>query len=88
VVNILCSDVVGVVAGLMLAFPHFKDQVYRFRREREKRLAENSPVPDLRQILVDAWESKRLEYDGLDSAILAAGAGALVISFVLKAIGY
>ena len=86
--NILCSDVAGVVAGLMLAYPHFKDQVYRFRREREKKLAEKSPVTSYRQILVDSWEIKRLEYDGLDFAILAAGAGALVIAFVIKAAGY
>jgi hypothetical protein len=72
----------------MLAYPHFKDQVYRFRRESEKRRAETSPVTDLRQRLADAWESKRLEYDGFDSAILTAGAGALVIAFVLKALGY
>jgi hypothetical protein len=81
------SDVLGVIAGLALAFPHFKDQYYRFRRDSENRRQNKSPWPGLRKALATAWEEKRADYDGLDSIVLATGALVLVASFVLQALG-
>jgi len=81
------SDILGVVAGIALAFPHFKDQYYRLRREIEEREREKSKWPGLRKAMSHAWESKRLEYDGLDSIILAGGALSLILSFILHASG-
>jgi hypothetical protein len=81
----LPSDLVGALAAIALAIPACKDQYYRFHRERQQRKAKQSPWPGLREILKEAWETKRAEYDGKDSILLAGGAIGLFVSFALKA---
>jgi hypothetical protein len=81
------SDAVGGIAGLALAYPHFKDQYFRFQKAREQSRMADSPWPDVWSALADTWNQKRAEYDGFDSAVLIGGALALVLSFALKAGG-
>jgi hypothetical protein len=81
------SDTVGAIASLSIAIPALKDQIYRFRREREIQKAARSPWPGLRSIVAAAWESRRHDYDGFDSFFLGGGGIGLVIAFLLKAFG-
>jgi hypothetical protein len=83
----LWSDLIGVVAGLLLAIPPIKDQYYRFARNTEQERAHGSAFRAMRTRLAAAWDDKRHEYSPWDSLFLAGGAGALVLSFALKAFG-
>lgn len=80
----LLSDLIGGLGGLLLAIPALKDQYYRFKRADEARRQRSSPAPKLRQILSNAWEARRNDYDGMDSAMTAAGAVAVLLAFGFK----
>jgi hypothetical protein len=80
----LVSDLVGGFGAVALAGPAVKDQYYRFRRSKEENEASRSPAPKLRQILATAWEKRRNGYDGADSLLTLAGAGLILVSFLMK----
>jgi hypothetical protein len=81
------SDLIGVAAGLLLAIPPIKDQYFRFARNKQETWARGSVFRTMRTWLAAASEDKRHEYSPWDSWLLAGGAGSLVLSFALKALG-
>jgi hypothetical protein len=83
----LWSDIIGALAGTLLAVPPIKDQYYRFSREHQNRLASKSPLPAFRTLLSKVWEERRNEYDGRDSICLAVGGVGLIFAFALKIFG-
>jgi hypothetical protein len=80
------SDFFGMVAGVCLAVPAFKDQYYRLRREWQTTAAMTSRLPRMRRTLAASYDSKRAEYSGADTALLCIGAVCLIIAFLAKAI--
>lgn len=80
----LLSDLIGGAAAILLAIPAIKDQLYRFKREEERRKQTASPWPGLRKAAANAWERRRNDYDGIDSLMTAIGAAALCLAFALK----
>jgi hypothetical protein len=81
---VLISDVVGGLSGMMLAIPVLKDQFYRQRRSANEIRTGDSPWPQLRRRMAQAWDKRRDGYDGVDSFLAAAGALLLVLSFAMK----
>lgn len=80
------SEFAGTIAGMLLAIPPVKDQYYRYREYRDRRRGELNRWPQLATLRAEIWGAKRQEYDGWDSLILAAGAAALIASFIVKAL--
>ena len=80
----LTSDLIGGVGGVLLAVPPLKDQFYRLSRARSEQRESTSPWPGLQRVAKRAWEERRNDYDGSDSAMTALGALALILSFLLK----
>ena len=80
----LISDLAGGVGGVLLAIPPVKDQFYRYKRSSAQRREANSSWPGLRKVVKEAWETRRNDYDGVDSLFTLAGAAALALSFALK----
>jgi hypothetical protein len=80
----LLSDIVGSLSGILLLAPPVRDQVLRYRALREARKGENSPAPNLRQVLRNAIDSRRNDFNGLDSLATGLGGLGIVACFGLK----
>lgn len=80
----LLSDIVGSVSGLLLLAPPVRDQMLRYRALRQARRGENSPAPNLRQVLRNAIDARRNDFSGLDSLATGLGGAGIVACFVLK----
>lgn len=80
----LASDLIGVLAGLLLLVAPARDQYFRYAEYRQKDKATRSVVAALRQDLGDVWKHRRDAFSGVDSLTLFAGAAGLVLSYLLK----
>jgi hypothetical protein len=82
----LLSDVVGAVAGLLLAIPPIKDQAGRLNERFHKRPGK-TVVPGLRRRYAAILKEKRDDFSGYDTAFMALGSTGLIASFVIKIAG-
>jgi hypothetical protein len=80
------SDFFGMLGGVCLAVPAFKDKYYRWRREWQKTAATHTRFPRMRQTLSAAYEDKRAEYSSFDSVLLGVGAVFPIFTFLIKAV--
>ena len=85
--TVAVSDIIGFGASVLLLIPPAKDQWSRFSEHRQSLKKARSRLPELRAILVNAWQVKREGFDGFDTLSTMLGAIGLVAAFVLKMMG-
>lgn len=79
----LLSDLLGAVAGILLAVPPLKDQAGRFREWQHSRKG-TTVVPAIRGIIMRSLRAKRESFNGYDTLFLGLGSLGILLSFALR----
>lgn len=80
------SDVFGLLGSLCLLVAPARDQWLRYRAARNAARADNDlhGLGGLRRMVSEGFQSERNAYSGHDTAIMAAGALLLALSYVIQ----
>jgi hypothetical protein len=76
------SDVMGLVAAVLLAVPGGRDQYYRFRQWRT--MPKGTKLAVFYARIEQSWHDRRDAYNGTDALCTLAGGVLLALTFAFK----